>query len=657
VKKSRQNRARRLEFETLERREVLAAGVTASLDALGVLRVVGTDGADQILFKRASGMVSINDVAGAWSSSSVKSIVVDLRGGNDHVSLDSIANGGTKKLNEKVSILSGAGNEDVALLNGATVRFAGVGHKLDVASSGKAAHLNGAALNFTPKVTAKSSSGVLTITGTNGDDNIQLRQKSGRISIVGLSGSWRATSVKSIVIYLQDGNDSVSLDSLANGGTEAIAESITIHSGNGSETIHLANGHDIEFSGLGHVLHVSEAGTVTLDGETLTWEDPAPQPDPDPDPEPEPEPDPDPNPDPPAANWFTTNIQDAALRSLGSSLYTDSLIDRNDMISLLLDARDGGSIDSTELNDLRSIVANTGLFAGLEHVWTLSSYIVNGNVANAKYQGQTLGNLAAGASATQMDKLVNKWFFGLDRPTAGGTYRQFAGSLFVNGVAYSDIRQGAVGDCYFVATLAEAALRSPNAITSMFIVNGDGTYTTRFFNSGQPAYVTVDSFLPTNSTGKLIYASRGQLYSNAGNELWVALAEKAYVQANEMGWVRPGLPGSGQNAYSGIEGGYIYAAMRHVTGQSTVAFTMTSNSTSFNTFVTAWNSGKSIGFASYVSPPAGSGVVGSHAYAVVGYNATNQTVTLFNPWGMEYGLLTLSWSQIQASFQYFDRTA
>ena len=62
-----------------------------------------------------------------------------------------------------------------------------------------------------------------------------------------------------------------------------------------------------------------------------------------------------------------------------------------------------------------------------------------------------------------------------------------------------------------------------------------------------------------------------------------------------------------------------------------------------------------IGFASYASPPSSS-VVGSHAYAVVGYNATNQTVTLFNPWGIQHGLLTLSWTQIQANFQYFDRT-
>ena len=60
-----------------------------------------------------------------------------------------------------------------------------------------------------------------------------------------------------------------------------------------------------------------------------------------------------------------------------------------------------------------------------------------------------------------------------------------------------------------------------------------------------------------------------------------------------------------------------------------------------------------IGFAS--QPRRRSGVVGSHAYAVVGYNAATQTVTLFNPWGT-IRPVDDNWGQIQASFQYFDRT-
>jgi hypothetical protein len=189
----------------------------------------------------------------------------------------------------------------------------------------------------------------------------------------------------------------------------------------------------------------------------------------------------------------------------------------------------------------------------------------------------------------------------------------------------------------------------------MFVVNGDGTYTVRFYNSGVTEYVTVDSYLPTSSGGQLIYAGYGARYDDANNELWTALAEKAYAQINEMGWLRGALTGSGQNAYSAIEGGYIYAALGHITGQSTTAFNSTGSTTSFTSFQNAYNQGKLIGFASYFAPPSPQ-VVGGHAYAVVGYDAANQTITLFNPWGIEYGLVTMNWSQVQSNFVYFDQT-
>ena len=169
----------------------------------------------------------------------------------------------------------------------------------------------------------------------------------------------------------------------------------------------------------------------------------------------------------------------------------------------------------------------------------------------------------------------------------------------------------------------------------MFVVNGDGTYAVKFFNNGQSHYVTVDSYLPTDGAGRLIYANLGAVYNNSGNELWTALAEKAYVQINQMGWLRSGLPGNGQNSYAAIEGGYIYAALGQISGQATVAFASTAGTASFSTFVTAFNAGKSIGFASK-SAPASNTVVGNHAYTVLSYNAANQTVTLYNPWGTSY---------------------
>jgi Calpain family cysteine protease len=490
-------------------------------------------------------------------------------------------------------------------------------------------------------VTGSLKNGVLNISGSKNADTVNFVQSNGFIVVAGV-GTWSANQVNTIAINLGKGNDVVSFDSLANAGTEALAENFFVASSKGTDLIHLADGHDVTLSGVGHSLAVNIVGSATLDGQALTWSTPSP-------------------PSPSGGttvttNWFDSHVVDAALRSLGHNLYADGRIDRNDMISLLRNAEDGSVVDATELTDLRTIASNTTLFGSFDYVWKLSTYVVSANAANAKYQGTALGNLAAGSSSTQMEKLINKWFLGLDRPTAGGAYRQFAGQLFVGGATYNDIHQGYLGDCYFMASLGEVALKNQAAITNMFVVNGDGTYTVRFYQNGVAQYVTVDSYLPTNSGGSLIYANHGAYYANASNELWTALAEKAYVQMNEMGWTRGGLTGSGQNSYAAIEGGYIYAALGHISGQTTTPFAYTAGATSFTTFVNAYNQGKMIGFASK-STPASTQVVGGHAYAVVGYNATNQTITLFNPWGVEYGLVTMTWAQIQGSFLYFDRTA
>ena len=163
-----------------------------------------------------------------------------------------------------------------------------------------------------------------------------------------------------------------------------------------------------------------------------------------------------PGPPPVTTNWFDTHVTDAALKSLGHNLYTDGLINRSDMISLLRSAEDGNVVDATEFADLRAIVANTSLFGTLNYVNQLASDVVNGSAANAKYLGGTLGNLAAGATGTKMDNLVNKWFLGVDHPVASGdayhvysSYRQFSGSLFVNGATYTDIQAGISGRLLF----------------------------------------------------------------------------------------------------------------------------------------------------------------------------------------------------------------
>jgi subtilase family serine protease len=357
-------------------------------------------------------------------------------------------------------------------------------------------------------------------------------------------------------------------------------------------------------------------------------------------------------------DWFSTNLQDAQLITLTRSLATDGNLSRNDMIALFGDAEDSAVIDINELTDLRTIVSNATLFTMQDYVRVLSDYVVNGNAANQWWTGggttrTSLGNLYAGSSDIQMEKLVGKWFLGTDRPdlrtegdianqgsgsyTGTKTYRSVSGSLFQNGISADDIKQGAVGDCYYVATLSSIAQEKPNYIQNMFIDNGDNTYTVRFFNNGVANYVTVDNYLPTNSVGNLIYASSGQSYNNSNNELWVALAEKAYAQLAESGWSRPS---NVNNGYGSIEGGWMDYVIKQVTGlSSTFKSILNMNETQLINLVNS-NQILTAGFVN----GGGYGVYNSHAYSITAYDSTTGKFHLRNPWASSHADVT--WGEL-----------
>jgi uncharacterized membrane protein len=343
-------------------------------------------------------------------------------------------------------------------------------------------------------------------------------------------------------------------------------------------------------------------------------------------------------------DWFDQNLFKSTIRQVARNRFADDVIDRIDIINILKTATaDDGKVDATELTDLRTIVANYDDLNMAEYVYVLSNNVVNSNVANAKYQGASLGNLAVGSVTATLDKLVNKWFYGLDRAAAGSyIYRQTAGQLFVSGIDFTDINQGSLGDCYFLAALSGTAQLNPDAITDMFIDNGDGTYTVRFYNGSNARYVTVDTYLPTNGNGQLVFAEYGSLYTNANNELWVALAEKAYAQVNEEGWIGQ----SNANNYLGIEGGWPDVSTAHITGGSHNWYGVPPMQT-----VLDWmDAGLSI-YIGTKSATTGSWV-GGHAYVLTGYNADTQTFTLYNPWGVQHQT-NVSWATLAANTNNF----
>jgi hypothetical protein len=350
------------------------------------------------------------------------------------------------------------------------------------------------------------------------------------------------------------------------------------------------------------------------------------------------------------ADWFDLNIQDLGLRSTARVAASDNVINRNEMIGILQNAEDGSVIDSTELTNLRNLLtSNTRPFSIPQYVQNLTNKVVNSEIANQTYLGNALGNLSANSSATQMENLINKWFLGLDRPSTPYTYQYASGSLFQNGASYQDIAQGGVGDCYYLASLAATAFRSPSTIQNMFVDNGDNTYTVRFSKNGVADYVTVDRYLPTTAWGSLAYAK------TPNSELWVALAEKAYAQVNESGWIHQ----DGTNSYFGIDLGASYYAIPHVTGRNTLQIYEPSGIVDTNAIKNAFNAGQMITVGSKDSGVA-SNVVANHEYVLVGYNSSTQQFRLYNPHGVNStsnsGHLDLTAFQLSQSFDYWTYT-
>jgi hypothetical protein len=197
-----------------------------------------------------------------------------------------------------------------------------------------------------------------------------------------------------------------------------------------------------------------------------------------------------------------------------------------------------------------------------------------------------------------------------------------------------------MGDCYFLSALGAVARQDPARIAGMFTDNGDGSYTVRLYKDGHAEYVTVDRRLPVNDDGKFVFANKGGRATDAGNELWVALAEKAYAQFNESGWTgqdgtnsHNGLGGpvpKGEPNHDGLNYGSLTTPLTQITNAS-VSLGLTGMA-SFADLRTAFAAGKAVTAITPDDPPDGN-VVGNHVYAMVGCDATRHTITLRNPRG------------------------
>ena len=468
------------------------------------------------------------------------------------------------------------------------------------------------------------SAGVLRVTDWQAGDTVVVHQTASGVTLNAGAAQQTFTTVSRVLLDVQN-TDVVTND--VSGLKGATAREVYVSRRNAAGTAFISNG-DLA------------AGATSEPPGTPT---PPPVP---------PPPTPAPPAPPPATDWFSAAVSTASLQTIARTDAADGTLSRSDWLQLFAQVESNGTVTAGEIHDLDDLLHPSQVTSSHAAGYTipaavqnLADKVVDGNTANAHYLGAALGNLHSGSTAIQLTDLVGKWFYGSDHPlaVAGTTYRLVSGSLFVNGASYTDVEQGQVGDCYFVAALAGVAKFSPQVIQQMVTDNGDGTFTIRFYNAGVADYVTVDRQLATTASGAMEYAGVGGNYSNSGNELWVALIEKAYAQINEEGW----LGHTATNSYAAIDGGYSDLAIEQITGAA-AGWTWTT-SASANNLIANVAAGKYTVLASNPTSP-GNGVIASHGYALIGYNASNGLFTLYNPWG---STISLSWKQIQQSFYGF----
>jgi calpain-15 len=131
-------------------------------------------------------------------------------------------------------------------------------------------------------------------------------------------------------------------------------------------------------------------------------------------------------------------------------------------------------------------------------------------------------------------------------------YGQGKYKVFNNGISWDDINQGALGDCYFLSTIASLA-EWPHRIEKLIVskeVNSAGVYSIRICDMGEWKEVILDDTFPCYPNDKT------PVFSRAGpGELWVMLMEKAWAKM--------------YGSYAKIEAGLAREALHDLSGAPT----------------------------------------------------------------------------------------
>ena len=137
--------------------------------------------------------------------------------------------------------------------------------------------------------------------------------------------------------------------------------------------------------------------------------------------------------------------------------------------------------------------------------------------------------------------------------------------FYSNGtISFKDIKQGSLGDCYWIATISALA-EWPHLLKNVFLTqtkNSAGIFGIQLYLRGKPYHISLDysiMFLDYLSESKPVYAQT----SSDKKVVWGLVLEKAWAKVI--------------GNYMKIEGSYTHASIRALTGIPTFYYTTKTN--------------------------------------------------------------------------------
>jgi calpain len=226
--------------------------------------------------------------------------------------------------------------------------------------------------------------------------------------------------------------------------------------------------------------------------------------------------------------------------------------------------------------------------------------------------------------------------------------------LFEGGASRFDINQGELGDCWLLAALANLTLNKKLLyrvipLDQSFSDEYAGIFHFKFWQYGEWVDVVIDDYLPTRY-GQLMF-----MHSDANNEFWTALLEKAYAKMH--------------GSYESLKGGSTCEAMVDFTGGCTEMYNLKDDDCPKNLFTImkkAYDRYSMMGCSMEPDPNVTEaktdvGLVRGHAYSltkvVKAQIETPQAsgliplVRIRNPWGNE-AEWNGAWSDRSAEWQF-----